>query len=117
MKKKYLISITRDDNKEQSFLSIDEASAGCPYWGSSLSNAKLYDSIDLCAQVLSSNDFKLDYIMFNKTVHPPRMIHSGLGLCNTLTSNSGKIEVMEVILNPIKTIEIKSNLYIKQQWI
>ena len=108
--KKYIISIIKDDTKQKMFLGKDISSGGYYYWTTIVNNAVMLNDIDEVDNILKSSKFTVYYKMSDGSTCPPRMIHSGLGLCNKLLENTGRIEILEIAFSCIKTKILKEKI-------
>ena len=93
----YVISITCDGKEK--FYAIDVASGGYPYWNSNISSAKLFEDEGQPIKIISSDkEFIKEDIYTNGVISPPRMIHSGLNICNSKRLGKGIIYIKPIIL-------------------
>ena len=88
----YVITVEVDGEREQ-FLAIDHDS-GYPYWSQWLGSAKIYKTEREARDMLEGDDFNRIGI----PGYPPRMIHSGLGLCNAKMSGEGMVAIKQIKL-------------------
>jgi len=106
---KYVIAVTAN-GAEQRFLGFDSHSGGYPYWANHFSGAHVFDSLEKAQTEIQGSDFTKNSLMSDGMIHPPHMIHSGLGLCNTKVANEGVLGIYEIALTPVETQVIKSQL-------
>lgn len=102
--------IVNKSKERNEFYAIDQANGGYPYWSTNIKDAIIFTDSDNALKALESSDFTQSVKMMDKTEHPPRMIHSALGLNNSKQSGSGLITIMQIIFNPVKTIVISGEI-------
>ncbi len=102
--------ITNYVNGKREFYAIDQQSGGYPYWSSSITNAKAFGTKEDAKTALYASDFNDKVKMTDGSVHPPRMIHSALGLCNTKLKGYGKITIDRLEFAPVFEMKIMGEI-------
>jgi len=99
--KKYILITDKNE-----FYAIDHNSGGYDYWSSSLSNAKLFNSIEEVNNAILTFKIGEEVVMSDGTKSPNRMIHSALGLNNTKLRDTGLLYISEIKFDPVEIINI-----------
>ena len=92
----FVITITKS-NGEVKYYSREDWG----WWPSFIGHATFYSSLEEAKKVLEYHDFTENCTMCDGTIDPPRLIHSGLDMCNTNMKASGTISIMEVSMSPV----------------
>jgi hypothetical protein len=94
------------------YVAIDIASGGYPYWSESMSSACMFKTQAEAEKFLEQSYFTRTTTMADGVIHPPTMIHSGLGLCNAKESGSGTIVIFKLNLVSVFELAIASPLIV-----
>lgn len=71
------------------------------WWPSFIGQATFYSSLEDAKKVLENCEFTENRTMCDGTINPPRLIHTGLDMCNTNMKASGNISIMEISMSPV----------------
>lgn len=92
----FVITITKS-NGEVKYYSREDYG----WWPSFIGQATFYSSFEEAKKVLETCDFTENSTMCDGTIEPPRLIHSGLDMCNTNMKAFGTISIMEVSMTSV----------------
>lgn len=96
MENQFVIAITNKETGEMRFYCNEDYG----YWTSSIGHATIYNKLLDAMNTIQSSDFVKESVMSDGTIYPPRMIHSGLRLCNDNMKASGIISICKVEVSP-----------------
>ena len=103
--------IMADNDK---YWAIDQGSGGYPYWSTFLGTAKFFASFEAAQKVLQTDADMTRILTYSDgSTRPPRMIDSGIGLCNT--KHKGKVTIsiakidFRILTSKVYTGEIKKD--------
>ena len=99
------IITAQTDGCEKEYYGIDQASGGYPYWGCSITDAKIFPSRENAIENLDSSEFTRKLEFTDGSSGPPRMIWSGAKLNIDKQKGFVTIKIEKIVLEDVFSLE------------